>query len=333
MSSNRKITIDYIAKKADVSIATVSRIINNKGTVKESTRQRVLRVMEEFNFQPKTGDILPIKKGNTILICVPDFTNPFNAPVIDGVQRSAYQYGYNVILLQTKEYTNFEEVLQNTSIAGVIILTTNTNSSLIDNISFRCPVVLCSEINENYDVSSVIINDFAAAKKATEYLISCGRKKIAMINSPLLFKYAQYREEGFRQAMQNSGLAINECWIIHLSTISYNLTMSNAMHLFNQTDRPDAVFAVSDVYAVGAIQAAKNLGLRVPEDIAVVGFDNIEISMISDPTITTISQPSFEIGFQASELLIEKINNPNAPSKHIILDTELIVRDSTPLNT
>ena len=191
---------------------------------------------------------------------------------------------------------------------------------------------MCSEHCEDYNISFVSIDDIAAAQKATQYLISTGRRKIAMMNSSTQFKYARHREKGFRLALEEAQIIPNEDWILHLSTMSYGLAMANAMHILSQPDRPDAIFAASDVYAIGVIKAAHKLGLNVPDDLAVVGFDNIEISTMTEPSITTIKQPSRQIGFQSCELLVEQIVNPNADPRQITLETELIVRDSTPLN-
>lgn len=328
--NNEKITIDEIAKQAGVSIATVSRIINNKGTVRESTKRKVYHVMEQVNFIPKANDTLSYQSSNTLLVCIPDYSNPFNASVFDGVQESALEHGYNVLILEVKDFSTCEEILKNHAIAGIVVLTSPSNSDLISNLEFRCPTVMCSQNSENVGISSVTINNTDSARKAVDYLIFSGRKKIAMMNSSLHYSYAKQREDGFRNALESAGIPVKESWIFHLSAVNYHLAMSNALHLLSQPERPDAVFAVSDVYAVGVVKAAKRLGLRVPEDVAVIGFDNIELSSMIEPTLTTIEQPSYQIGYQAAELLIEKIENPNLETRHIVLDTELIVRDSTP---
>lgn len=330
-----KITIEEIAKRANVSIATVSRIINHKDTVKPATRQKVLDIMEEMNFQPKSAPVITNSKSKVILMCVPDFTNPFNSPVIDGVQKAAHVHDYDVLILQSKDFytesTDYLNIIKNNSLAGMLILSSAPTSKLLEELSFRCPVVMCSEYAEDYGVSYVSINDFDAAKKAVNYLISTGCKKIGMINSNTKFKYARHREKGYFSALTDANLESNPEWISHISSINYNLALSNAKHILSLPNRPDAFFAISDVFAVAVIRAAKELGLRVPEDVSVVGFDNIELSVMCDPKITTVEQPAFDIGLQACELLIEKISNPSFTDKQIILNTELIVRESTKL--
>jgi DNA-binding LacI/PurR family transcriptional regulator len=196
-------------------------------------------------------------------------------------------------------------------------------------LALSCPIVRCNEYCEVNGISFVCIDEFAAARKATDYLISCGYKKIALLNCSLHFPFVRQRETGYLEALSNAGLEKKAEWIAHISSINYALAYSSAMDILTQNDRPDAFFAVSDVYAIAVIHAVKRLKLRVPEDVSVIGFDNIEISSMVDPTITTIEQPDEQIGYQGCELLIEKINNPQIPSKRIFLDTELIVREST----
>lgn len=334
--SSEKITIQEIADMAEVSIATVSRIINHKDNVKPSTKQKVLKAMEQLNFLPKSLTPLSCADSKIILICIPDLNNPFNNPIISGIQKAANTQGYDVLLLQARNFytdsNDYTNILKNASIAGILILASVPNPELLNELALRCPVVMCSEYAEDYGISYVSIDDIAAARKAVNYLISTGRKKIGFINGNMNFKYSRHREKGYLESLRAAGLEVNPAWIAHLSAIDYQLALSNAYHMLSLPNRPDAIFACSDLLAVGAINAAKQLKLDVPHDVSVVGFDNIELTTMITPSITTIEQPCFQIGYQSCELLIEKINNPNAEVKQIMLDTELIVRDSTVLS-
>ena len=335
MTQNSKITIEEIAQKANVSIATVSRILNNKDTVKPATREKVISIMEELQFKPKAPSSLNNSKSRVILMCVPDFNNPFNSLVIDGVQKAAHDNGYDVLLLQSKDYytesDDYLNILKNNSLAGMLILSSAPNNKLLEELSFRCPVVMCSEYSETYGVSYVSIDDVAAAQKAVNYLISIGCKKIGFLNCNMKFKYARHREKGYRLALENAGLEMNPEWTAHISSINFNSALSHARHILSLQNRPDALFCTSDYFAVSAIRAANELGIKVPEELSIIGFDNIDLSLMCNPPLTTIEQPCFDIGFQACELLIEKILNPNAPDKQVILHTELVVRSSTKL--
>jgi DNA-binding LacI/PurR family transcriptional regulator len=332
VKGDEKKTIKEIASMAGVSIATVSRVMNHKTTVKEDTRRKVLEVMEKIGFNPSSV-LVTDYTSRAILLCVPHFSNPFDSLVISGIHQSAYRNNYRVFILQSKEMyltlEDYEAVLKNHSFAGIILLTSVTDTNLLELLAMSCPVIMCSEYCDINGISFVSIDDIRAARKATDYLIFCGCKKIALLNSSLQFHFARHREIGYFEALDKAGLEKNDAWIAHLSSINYSLAYSYASHLLSLPNRPDAVFAVSDVYAVAVIHATKKQGLRVPEDVSVIGFDNIELSSMTDPTITTIEQPGNQIGYQACELLIEKIRNPTVAKKRLILDTELIVREST----
>lgn len=331
----KNITIEEIANKSGVSIATVSRIVNNKGNVKKETRDRVLQVMQELQFHPHSVYPLSNPRSHTLLVCVPDYSNPFNSPVIDGIQKAAHENQYDVLLLQSKDYysqiDDFSNVLKDSSIAGIIILSPISGSALLDDLSFKCPVVMCSEYAENYGISYISINDVTASKTAVNYLISTGCRKIGLLNSSAKFKYSRHREKGYRQALYDHQMSYRDSWIAHISSINYNFAYSAALQILSLQDRPDALFCCSDVYGIAAVNAAKSLGLRVPEDVSVIGFDNVEIAQMSNPPLTTIDQPKMQMGYQACEMLIEKIEAPATIDKQIILNTELIIRSSTKL--
>ena len=150
-----------------------------------------------------------------------------------------------------------------------------------------------------------------------------------MLNCSLKYKYARHRREGYLQALNQAGLQYNPEWYVSIPTVDYTLAYSAIMQALTADPVPDAVFACSDVYAAATINAAKSLGIRVPDQLSVIGFDNIEASRMTHPTITTIAQPGFQMGQQACSILVEKINNPQLPQRHILLNTEFIIREST----
>lgn len=333
----KRITIEELAEKANVSIATVSRVLNNKGNVRKETRDHVIEIMQKYDFHPQNPHALSNPESNLLLTCVPDFCNPFYSPVIDGIQKAAHENDYDVIFLQSRDYyteiSDFANILKEKSIAGILILSSVPNIELIRELNFKCPVIMCCEYPEDYDVSYVTINDVASTVTAVNYLVLTGCKKIGLMNSSLKFKYARHREKGFTQALEEHGLEINPEWVAHISSINYNLAYSAALHILQLPDRPQAMFACSDVYGIAIINAAKNLGLRVPEDLSVIAFDNTEISIMSDPPLTTVDQPKQQIGYQSCEMLIDQIKSPGAANKQVVLSTQLIIRGSTLLPT
>ena len=333
----KRVTIEDVAREAGVSIATVSRIINHKDTVTSETRERVLSMMEYLNFVPRSLHQPPqVSQRKMILLCLPDFDNPFNAQLIRGVQKAARYHDFEVLFLQTENfYTNsgaYLDAIRHSGAAGVLMLSPVPNKTLLFEINAFCPVVMCSEYHEDPGLSYVTIDNAQAAQKAVEYLISTGCRKIGLINSFHRNAYAREREAGYREALLAAGLPVNEDWIAHISSINYQSAFSKASYILGMENRPDAFFATADMFAVGAVNAAKKLGLRVPEDVSVIGFDNVETAVMCEPQLTTVDQPSREIGYQSCELLIDRITNRDSVPRHIKLDTELIVRQSTKFN-
>ena len=324
---SQKATISDVAKAAGVSLATVSRAINQK-SVKKATYEKIIKAMDEVGY-----DTDKIKNSSKlILIAVPDINNPFYSEVIRGIASSAGRHGYQEIMLRTEShmisYSFFHDIINNTQVAGLITLDPIISADIMEKLGSEIPLVQCSEYTENSSVSYVSIDDMAASKAITNYIISKGKKNIALINGPHEYKYARNRKKGFTAALEEAGLQQRPEFIVHLPEFSYDAAFSIATQLLSMKDRPDAIFAVSDVFAVAAIKAAKKLGLKVPGDIGVVGFDNTDISIISEPSLTTVKQPQFQLGFLASEMLLEKINNGDTPPKQIMLDVEIIVRES-----
>jgi LacI family repressor for deo operon, udp, cdd, tsx, nupC, and nupG len=165
-----------------------------------------------------------------------------------------------------------------------------------------------------------------------EYLFSMGRQRIAFINGPIRYKYAKQRLQGYLESLDRAGIARNPELIIQLPEVSYSLAVSAVTQLLGANTPPDAFFCVSDIYAAAVIKSCARMGLNVPRDIMVTGFDNIEIASMITPTITTVNQPQYQLGFSACNLLIELLDNPNAGMRKILLGTELIVRESTSLS-
>jgi LacI family repressor for deo operon, udp, cdd, tsx, nupC, and nupG len=173
------------------------------------------------------------------------------------------------------------------------------------------------------------VDDFLAAKRAVELLLAAGRTRIALLNGPIRYKYAVQRRQGYLEALRNAGLKPCDKWMVQIPDIDFGIALSAAASQLGGSTPPDAYVASSDVLAAAVIRAAKQVGMRVPEDVMVVGFDNVDISRATSPTITTVSLPKFQLGYTACELLIDKINNPAIPPQQVLLGTEMIMREST----
>lgn len=337
-TSKNKATVREIAKKANVSTATISRAFNGSGIVKAETYNAIMEAAASLGYEFKKGaqaEIAATKKktkNRLILISIPSMSNPFYSEIIKGIQSSANNNDFDFLLFtdDIKESTleHFLSFITYLDIAGLITMNL-ASENILKSLAEYVPVVQCSEFIESPYASSVGINDYSATQYAMDYFLSMGRNRIGFINGPLNFKYSQNRLAAFKSIAQDAKLDLPSNWIIQLPDLNPDMAFSSIVKLLSLPDAPDCFFAVSDVLAAAAIRAAQYCNFRVPEDILVMGFDNTIISQLTTPSITTINQPKFQLGFLAGELLIEKINNPLSEVKHMKLNTELIIREST----
>ncbi len=327
-----KITVGKIAKKAGVSPSTVSRVLNHRNIVKSETIKQVEDAMAAlgYAFDPKVSN--SPESPPLVVMNIPAIKNVFYQEVIEGARISAKAHGCYILIhecnLDHRTIHGFCNLLHRVSAAGTII-TNCLSEDLLSQIQAITPLVQCCEYNEHADFPYVSVDDFSAAKNATEYLLSCGCRKLALINGPMDFKYAVKRKEGFLHTLKMHDIVILQSWIVQLPEVNYEMAYAAICRILNAETRPHAFFTISDIFAAAVIRAAKRFHLKVPNDIMVVGFDNIEFSMMTTPSITTINQPKMQLGYSACEMLLEKIENSSIPVKSLLLDTELIIREST----
>ncbi|MDO4274553.1 MAG: LacI family DNA-binding transcriptional regulator [Eubacteriales bacterium] len=328
---NNKVTAAQIAEKAQVSPATVSRVLNHRELVKEFTIQKVEKAMKELGYVLSTSETISVKDQPIIVLNIPGIENTFYQDVIRGVQISAKDHGCYLLIhespLKRSTMEEFCSLLLRVKASGTIILN-KIPEEFLRKINSIVPLVQCCEYNESADFPYVSVNDIQAAEMATEYLLSRGRNKIAIINGPSSFKYSMERQMGFLNAMENAQITVPKQWIVQLPEVNYEMAYAAICRLLNADVRPNAFFTISDIFASAVIRGAKRFSLRVPEDIMVVGFDNIEISMMTTPSITTVNQPKLQMGYTACEILMELMENPQEEVKSILLDTELVIRES-----
>ena len=329
---SKKVTVADIAREANVSPATVSRVINQRfNLVTEDTVRLVQETMDRL------GYALPEEKryvspGKSVLIFNIPNGNLYYNKVIQGAIASANAHGCHLLInecvLDSDTIGEFLKLLKSVGAAGVIVVN-QVETEILHQIRELVPVIQCSEFNLEAGLPYVSIDDVKAARTATQYLIGCGRKKIALLNGPTNYKYSRERRKGFLAALDLAGLTPNTPWLIDLPDINYDMAYSAVCQMLNAEPIPDAFFAVSDILATAVIKAASQFGFRVPDDIMVIGFDNISVSKMCTPSITTVNQPAFQQGFTSCELLIKLVNNPRAEINSILLETELIIRETT----
>lgn len=321
-----------VAKKANVSTATVSRVLSKSETVKKDTTQRVLEAIESLNYQPNIlARQLRRLETKTILVVVPDITNTFFSKVLRGIESVAIESGYQVLLgdalNNVERESGYLNILQQKKADGMILLTARVDGQVVEDIAKQYPVVLACEYTEGSEIPTVSIDNISSARKATDHLINLGHKRIGFLSGPFNSVLGRDRYKGFKQAMAQHSLTV-ESYLVQEGDFSFESGF-NLMKKFLALDvPPTAVFAANDEMAIGAIKAIKSKGLSVPEDISVVGFDDIKFASIFEPALTTIAQPSFEIGKKAMELLIKIINKDELEKNQYILEDKLVVRDS-----
>ncbi|WP_041087466.1 LacI family DNA-binding transcriptional regulator [Jeotgalibacillus soli] len=325
-----------VAKLAEVSNATVSRVLSSPENVREETRKRVLESIKELNYQPNTiARSFRKMETKSILVIVPDVTNQFFSEVLRGIEQKAGENGYQVLLGNSnndveKEY-DFLNQLRQRQADGMILLTARMKQEVIEEFSEDFPVVLACEYKEGSSIPTVSIDNISGARKATEHLINLGHKRIAHLSGPMEVILSRDRLKGYHQAMLRNELETDSV-LVQEGDYSYEAGYNLMNKLCALEEPPTAVFAANDEMAIGAIKAAKENFFRVPEDIAVVGFDDIKISSIFEPSLTTVSQPKLEIGEKAMELLLKQMNFEELNRKQIVLEDKLILRQSCGFN-
>ena len=325
-----------VAKLANVSTATVSRVIQNPEAVKEKTRIKVLQAIEELNYQPNIlARYFRRTETKTILVVVPSIVNNVFPQMIAGIDLVAGQHGYKVLLGNTyqdpeKAYSYIEELKQK-QVDGMILLTTRLDKDVITDIAERYPVVLTSDFIEGLNVPTVAIDNISSSREAVEHLLQLGHSRIGMITGPLNSLLCRDRLKGYRQALLANEVAI-EGVLIQEGDHTYESGYNQMNKFLALEETPTAIFAANDSMAMGAIKAVKDQNMKVPEDVAVVGFDNIQFSKIFEPALTTIAQPLLEMGKRSMELLLKQIKGEPLTKKQLVLDTKLIIRDSCGYN-
>jgi LacI family transcriptional regulator len=340
----RKITLKQIARELDVSISTVSKSLRNSLEIGEETRLKVQAFAKFYNYKPNNIALsLKNRKTKSIGIIIPEIVHYFFSTVINGIEQVANENGYSVVICLSddsfdKEVLNME-MLANGSIDGFIMsLSKETQYKgdfhhITEVINQGMPVVMFDRVTNDILCDKVIIDDKAAAYEAVQSLIDNGRKKIALVTTVDYVSVGKLRTDGYEKALLDNGLPFNEDLIIKIEDVdTCEITISQLLH-----DRAfDAVFAVNELFAVTIIKTANKMGLKVPEDLAVIAFTDGIISKYSTPSITTVSQSGEKMGNKAAKMLIERLEaehvddeeeNENYTTE--VIETHLIQREST----
>lgn len=328
------VTIKDVAKQANVSISTVSRVINDSKPVSDEIKQRVLKIIKETGYTPNpVARSLVMKKSQLIGIIVPDISNFFIAEVLNGIEEIGKMYNYDILLCNTYGELNQElrylNLLKSKQVEGIIFMTWELKDEHKEFFNKEdIPIVMINRDTSDFNITSVCIDHHQAAYEMTKYLINMGHKKIALIRGGTenyVFGIDQY--EGYAKAMKEQGLDIDKD-LIKNCEFQLELAYDAVQEMIDKDILPTAIFATTDSMAFGAINCVIDNGLKVPEDISVVGFNDIKLASIYRPKLTTIRQPIYDIGAVAIRVIIKKIKGEEIKESIFKLPHQLIERDS-----
>ncbi len=322
-------TIGDVAAEAGVSVATVSKVINGRWGVAEDTSTRVRAVIEDLGYQASlVAQSLRSHKTNVIGVLVADI-EPFSAELLKGVARAIHGSGYELVVFsgcgraddQVGWERRYLQRMSGTLCDGALLVT----PSSVD-VTYGAPVVAVDHNVASSALPTVDSDNLKGAVSATEYLLSLGHRRIGFLAGRRDLESAQLRERGYRNALRRAGIKIDAS-LIRVGGYQTDTAEPAARQLLERDDRPTAIFAANDVSALATISVAEGLGLTVPDDLSVIGFDNVPEAALSEPSLTTIEQPIRQMGFDAAQILIRLIAKQQVP-EHTLLPTRLVVRGS-----
>ncbi|WP_219644014.1 LacI family DNA-binding transcriptional regulator [Cohnella sp. CFH 77786] len=324
-----KPTIMQVAERAQVSKATVSRVLNRNPQVKEDIKERVLKAIEELGYRPSAiARNLATSRSNMIGLILPDITNPYFPVLARGIEDAAHRLGYALFISNTDNDPKLEleyiHKMVEQQVGGIVLISASLDEEAVHDLtSLKTPIVLCDRLIDGAPFDAVLIDDYRAAYEAVRFLSSQGHVRIAHMAGPKNIQSAENRKRGYLDAMRDAGLEP----FVSAGSFHYESGL-HQMDAVIEEYRPTALFAANDLVALGAIQQAQRRGLRVPDDIAVIGCDDIPFGQMSSPALSTISIPVYQIGVTAVQLLEDRMKGGKPGTRNVILEHRLIHRES-----
>ncbi|MGB5370290.1 MAG: LacI family DNA-binding transcriptional regulator [Flavobacteriaceae bacterium] len=337
----QKMTLKDIARELDVSISTVSKALKNSSEIGQDTKDKIQAFAKLYHYKPNNIAVsLKNKRTKNIGVIIPDILHYFFTTVFRGIEKYANQRGYNVIICISDESFDKEvinmEMLTNGSIDGFIMSLSAETQQKYDFAHLKevtdqgIPLVLFDRVTEDIACDKVIINDFEIAYQAVGKFIKNGRKKIALVTTESYFNVSRKRAEGYRKALTDSGLRIDERLILRLPYSDVNVSEIGTFLLENEVD---AILSVNELFAIHCMRLAKKMGIKIPADLEVIGFTDGILSRYGDPTLTTVDQYGDRMGEMAAQLLIDRIEEDGGEEavefRTEVIQATLIEREST----
>lgn len=327
-------TMKQVAEKAGVSTSTVSHVINNTRVVSTDVRDRVLAIIAETRYIPSAvARSLKNDKTHTIGMMVPNNSNPYFAELIQGIEDAAFRRSYNVILCNayddSKKQATYLRVLLEKRIDGLILVASGADDELAQRLrTLSVPMVLVDREVAGVEADFIESNHETGGYLATDYLIGLGHTEIACVSGPADLPPSRDRVAGYLRALQQAGIGFRPAFLVHS-----DFTSEGGFRAFQQllalNNPPTAIFASNDLMAIGGICAASEAHVRIPQQLSVIGYDDIALASYSTPRLTTIAQPKYEMGQLITRLLLERIAGAELPLRREMLQTSLVERQST----
>ncbi len=323
-------TIYDVAREAGVGVATVSRALNGSGYVSEAAMEKIRKACEGYSRTPKRGE--KVKSIGLVISHDPEyfFVNDTYLNAMIGISTVAKERDFRLVLEINNQSHRCLELFRDRLIDGAILMGIRQSSTLITELlRTKYPFVLIGDyLKESAPFCKIDIDDFSMAREAVRHLITLGHRRIGYICGPLDYSSCQKRADGYRAALAEAGLSAPEEYFVTCDNITEEKALNLAKQLLYQPNRVSAILAFNDTVAFAVYQAAREMGIRIPEGLSVISFDDSEVAKYVSPRLTTVRQPSFEKGYQAAQKLVEQIEHPEQPVPSIVMQGYLIFRDS-----
>jgi len=327
-------TMKQVAEKARVSTTTVSHVINNTRVVSEDARERVLSVIQELRYIPSAvARSLKNDRTQTLGMMIPNNSNPYFAEIIQGIEDASFKLGYNIILCNSyddpKKQAAYIRVLMEKRIDGLILVSSGSDEDLTQLLADEgIPKVLVDREVTGVVADFIEADHVQGGYDATKYLLDLGHQDIACVTGPDTLLPSGGRVTGYMRALKDAGIPFREEYVIHSDFTSQG-GFNAFQHLLALDKRPTAIFASNDLMAIGGICAANEAGVKIPDELSVIGYDDIALASFSTPPLTTIAQPKHAIGQLTAQILVDRIAHPESPLRREMLKSNLIIRQST----
>jgi LacI family transcriptional regulator len=337
MKKGHQVTMKEIAKKLGVSVSTVSRALKDSPELHPDTKKRIVEMAKSMNYQYNLlAQSLRISRSKVLGVIVPELTSHFFSSNISGIQDTAYKRGYNIMICQSNESYEQEKAniktLVSSQVDGLLISLsreTKNYDHLQELYDREIPFIMFDRVTEEIPVSKVTVDDAHGAYLAVNHLLEQGCRKIAYFSGPEDLYISKKRKEGYLEALKEFGISEKESRI-YITDLTPEMNRQITLRMLEEEDRPDAIFAMIDPLAVDVMMVLKEKGIKIPEDIALAGFTNNPTSAVVEPSLTTVSQPGYEMGQLAANHLLDQLDEvvSDDPESFILLTT-LVVRDSS----